>query len=892
MHISLYGVTKTYRSKNMPPVEALKGIFFELPSAGLVFILGKSGCGKSTLLNILGGLDDFDDGDVTADGVSLKTFSEKQYDEYRNKKVGFVFQENNLFDEYTVEYNVGMALELQGERDYKERVKSALKSVELEGYEKTKPNRLSGGQKQRVAIARALVKQPELLLCDEPTGALDSETGETIFGLLKQISQTTLVVVVSHDRESAEKFGDRIIELKSGQIISDRQVAAPKHDNEQIAPTLCADESQKHGKARRGGLPAKSAFKMGAGMLVASPVRLIFAFILCLITFVLFGAADTVSAYDINIAHYNTMQSCGAQNFYYSGSDWVSLSKWDVNALQQAAGQDVRLDMIYSDFGGEFNELDEDLAYRYEDYGLYANRGYAEIDEQFIKDYGFKLVEGRLPQADDEAVITLITYRNLQEFGVFDEEINDYSDIIFAEGINEEYISIGEGEEMHRFKVTGILDTNFNASVYGDGFLSTVSLGDEMKAALNSLLENGMHSILYLRKGYHDANYPPVTSLQTDGECCLTAEDFVVNGMSVNLADEQFVGSIEESSWFYRAENYDIAKSSGVIIKVISPEFLSYDYMMLQVRRFAEENWDEVADCFTADRGEDTYIEYANYILNSTIFGENEYQPGYDYDYFAGQVAKHFLAALQDGTLSLVWEDMGYNSPVPIAGVVIGGTSFGTAAEFYFSQDIFDGVCRAVHDTTGEFNACVGVVSPYTGSTEQKMHLISLTGELSDDDGEPLYALYGDASYIIGQIDNTARTLRDIFLYVCLGLVVMSVLLVMYYTSGVVREKKREIGIMRALGAKNSDIIKIFAVDNGIFAAAAIIVAAALAAVVAIILNSVLVGEFVAAVIITFGIRQVALIAAIAIFATVLGIAVPVVRLMRAKPVDIIAGRK
>lgn len=131
----------------MPPVEALKGVSFELPSAGLVFILGKSGCGKTTLLNILGGLDDFDGGDVTVNGRSFKSFTQKDYDDYRNRKVGFVFQENNLFDEYTVEYNVGMALLLQGEKDYKWRVESALKAVELERYEKIKPNRLSGGTK-------------------------------------------------------------------------------------------------------------------------------------------------------------------------------------------------------------------------------------------------------------------------------------------------------------------------------------------------------------------------------------------------------------------------------------------------------------------------------------------------------------------------------------------------------------------------------------------------------------------------------------------------------------------------------------------------------------------------------------------------------------------------
>lgn len=228
----------------MPPVEALKGVSFELPSAGLVFILGKSGCGKTTLLNILGGLDDFDGGDVTVNGRSFKSFTQKDYDDYRNRKVGFVFQENNLFDEYTVEYNVGMALSLQSVNDGDKKTYAALKAVGLEDYGKVKPNRLSGGQKQRVAIARAIVKNPQLLLCDEPTGALDSETGATIFELLKQISKNTLVVVVSHDRESAEKYGDSIIELKSGKIISDSGENNQQYCSQNaIAPAISADET-------------------------------------------------------------------------------------------------------------------------------------------------------------------------------------------------------------------------------------------------------------------------------------------------------------------------------------------------------------------------------------------------------------------------------------------------------------------------------------------------------------------------------------------------------------------------------------------------------------------------------------------------------------------------
>ena len=204
-YISIRELNKTYRAKGCAAVPALRGVSFDLPEKGMVFILGKSGCGKSTLLNVLGGLDNFDGGDVIIDGKSMKDFSAMDTDRHRNEKVGFVFQENNLLDEYTVGRNVGFAVELQSVKGGGDQVAAALKSVDLEGFADRKCNRLSGGQKQRVAIARAIVKKPEILLCDEPTGALDSDTGEEIFNLLKNISNNTLVIVVSQDRESAEK---------------------------------------------------------------------------------------------------------------------------------------------------------------------------------------------------------------------------------------------------------------------------------------------------------------------------------------------------------------------------------------------------------------------------------------------------------------------------------------------------------------------------------------------------------------------------------------------------------------------------------------------------------------------------------------------------------------
>ena len=195
---------KTYKTKKGVSVEALKGISLKFPEKGMIFLLGKSGSGKSTLLNLLGGLDKYDDGEIIIKGVSSKNFKQNHFDSYRNTYVGFIFQEYNVLEEFTVGANIALAIELQGRKATDEEISKILRQVDLDGFGDRKPNELSGGQKQRVAIARALVKNPQIIMADEPTGALDSNTGKQVFDTLKKLSEEKLVIVVSHDREFAE----------------------------------------------------------------------------------------------------------------------------------------------------------------------------------------------------------------------------------------------------------------------------------------------------------------------------------------------------------------------------------------------------------------------------------------------------------------------------------------------------------------------------------------------------------------------------------------------------------------------------------------------------------------------------------------------------------------
>lgn len=231
--LEIRNLTKTYKTK-AGEVNALCGVDIDLPGRGMVFILGRSGSGKSTLLNIIGGLDRPDGGDVVVGGESLCAMSEKELDKYRNLRVGFVFQEYNLIDSYSVGQNVSLALELQGRKAERSEIEKWLKRLELcddagRTFYDRKTSELSGGQKQRVAIARALVKNPRVILADEPSGALDSSTGEELYELLRGLSKEKLIVVVTHDLEAAKKYGDRVIEMKDGSVMRDSAplVASP-----------------------------------------------------------------------------------------------------------------------------------------------------------------------------------------------------------------------------------------------------------------------------------------------------------------------------------------------------------------------------------------------------------------------------------------------------------------------------------------------------------------------------------------------------------------------------------------------------------------------------------------------------------------------------------------
>ena len=250
-------------------VHALKGVDLQFRKSEFVSILGQSGCGKTTMLNIIGGLDQYTSGDLVINGRSTKDFKDRDWDTYRNHSIGFVFQSYNLIPHQSVLQNVEIALSLSGvsKVERRKRAIEALEQVGLGNQLKKKPGEMSGGQMQRVAIARALVNNPDIILADEPTGALDTETSVQVMDILKEVAKDRLVIMVTHNPELAEKYSSRIITMLDGNVTSDSAPLSKeeveeikKSQNEMLEARKAESKKERKKKEKKPTLSWKTSF--------------------------------------------------------------------------------------------------------------------------------------------------------------------------------------------------------------------------------------------------------------------------------------------------------------------------------------------------------------------------------------------------------------------------------------------------------------------------------------------------------------------------------------------------------------------------------------------------------------------------------------------------------
>ncbi len=605
--IEVIHLRKSYRPKRGVPVTAVDDVSIRFPQTGMVFLLGRSGSGKSTLLNLLGGLDRYDSGDIRINGVSTKEYSQADFDSYRNASVGFIFQEYNILPEFTVGANIALAIELQGRKATSEEIERILRQVDLVGYGDRRPNELSGGQSQRVAIARALVKNPKIILADEPTGALDSATGKQVFDTLKRLSETKLVVIVSHDREYSEQYADRIIELADGRVISDVEKKNTER-TEESTPVFSDGSYRVPGEYRlteedlaavneylasedrksllirvdsamsrnyhfetteqpeilgtgevnriRSHLPLARAARIAVGTLSHKKVRLVFTVLMSVIAFVLFGCVATLIGYRYEDSVTKVFREEGVKSVY----------------IQKQTKYIFSSDGDESDWIEQFNftaaELDQlrELA----DGKVYPLRCIAGLTVEAPDG------EGGSPNGDGNNPVDMLNFSDSAEFFEIDEEI------LAQLGCKLETGSLPDGSK-DEIAISKIMyEMCRNRALLGGGKIpkmsemigSTVRMSNGRELVITGIIDTGLDYMRYftaLVEAVNEFSDRTIISVAMIKALVMMSDfqyDIASNLAGKNLVGRGFVDRQPEGEFVYRGSvrgkeyyNYDFSTS-------------------------------------------------------------------------------------------------------------------------------------------------------------------------------------------------------------------------------------------------------------------------------------------------------------------------------------------
>lgn len=472
--IRFENVSKEYRSKKGGSTKALTDININLNNKGLIFIIGKSGSGKSTLLNILGGLDSKTSGKIYIDNKDIDSFKEKDFDSYRNTYIGFIFQDFNLLEEYNVFDNVMLSAKLQKKKVDKEEILNLLDRLGLKGLEYRNINELSGGQKQRVGIARALIKNPKIILADEPTGNLDSISSKETFKLLKEISKEKLVVVVSHDLENANTYADKILELQDGKAIRN-DLTIKEQDNSTFTSVSAK-------------LPFKECLHFAFTSLKSNKVKLFFTIILTMISLVFMGISVNSFLYDKGTFMAGVMRDNNEYIF--------DISKIEV----EPAGASFPFDLTNDDLNILKENINEELNPTYRLYNnnrllTFTYGDYVEPDEDFdhvpmwfnyieLKDDRILgNIKGKIPVNSNEIMVHKNVARYICKYGILDSTNNIYKPNSIDELINSnKEIMLGDNKVI----ITGIVDNDLNDDyfIYVNGFVDNAILNNDINTFL------------------------------------------------------------------------------------------------------------------------------------------------------------------------------------------------------------------------------------------------------------------------------------------------------------------------------------------------------------------------------------------------------------------------
>ncbi len=769
--LELKNIKKDYITSDTK-VTALKGINIDFRENEFVSILGPSGCGKTTLLNIIGGLDDYTKGDLIINGRSTKEYKDSDWDTYRNHNIGFVFQSYNLIPHQTVLSNVELALTLSGvsPQERRKRAIKVLEEVGLKDQINKKPNQLSGGQMQRVAIARALVNDPDILLADEPTGALDSKTSIQIMEILKKISKNKLIIMVTHNPELAEKYSSRIIKLLDGNIISDSNPYKHKEQEEQKFVTkgkksmslLTALSLSLNNLMTKKGRTFLTAF---AGSIGIIGIALILSLSSGVQNYIDSIEEDTLSTYPISIYEQT-----------------VDMSSLMISMMGMNEKKDHDFDKIYSN--NIMNNIIETMSNQIQKNDLHEFKNY--LEKSNITNYTNDIKYGYN--------ITLNIYNS------------DYSNGIIKSYPNEIFDNIGISEMMGK-----------NTMGVDSGTTTQTEVFEQLID--NEKLLKDQYTLL---SGTYPKEYNEVVLIVDENN---EISDYTLYSLGVLDAKPlketlQKILSGQESEFTSVDTNYNYNELLDIKFKLV----LSTDYYQKNGNIYIDKSTDEDHVKNLIDNGVELKITGIIKPNEERISSSNYGRVGYTkklLDYAINKTLETDIAKEQLANKDInILTGLEFNNDFDINNL--------TPEQKYYLQTLsqeqllslissmennnYDSVIKTLGIVDKEYPSSINIYPKDFDSKEQIETLIENYNKEKTDNNELDKVInYTD---IVGLMMNSVTSVVNVISYVliafvAISLVVSSIMIgIITYIS--VLERTKEIGILRAIGASKKDVSRVF----------------------------------------------------------------------------------
>jgi ABC-type lipoprotein export system ATPase subunit/ABC-type antimicrobial peptide transport system permease subunit len=856
---------KIYKSKNGGECAAVDGVSLSFSDEGFIFITGKSGSGKSTLLNLISGMDGATDGEIFIAGKSAKDFTTADYDIYRNTYVGFIFQDFSLIDSLTVGENIETAVLLQGADVEKKDVIDALEKVGLEKeYYNRRTNELSGGQKQRVAIARALIKNPKIIFADEPTGALDAETGKQIMDVFKELSKERLIIAVSHDIDNALIYGDRIIVLKDGKVVSDKtktrefDLAALKAEYQSRVDEGFETTEEEVGETKNTfkrvstKIPFRQALKIGLDNFKQKKFHFILTVFLTVCALTIFATANVMRNFDPHKASLMTYEKLNIKTLAVSNtkekedadSDLSEINSFIEETREAAAFDYPLLQKVEKDISGVMPSyrfgsavipsFDGERPKRNAVYNV-AIESFTEINGGIENFYNAKLSLGRLPTENQNAVEIIISDYTA-------ESIMFYGGRFLANEIV--YPNTGYENILNKvfefnnipFKIVGIFDTDYEETLAPHIERGELNLKEDFRAKFN--LANVYTTALTVK----DALYNRLTgSFAVPAQLCLFKDDGdensfydiqnagLVGAASIGLAFGDIIGVYGGLIVYADGVTKDTAIGKNDIV-------LPFSYISALVEN--------------PDFSDLTPSDLKNIKFKISLYDETYPPIFYDPDIIAVYDDYALAVATGSGERSVV-----------------------------MSQAKRDAVLR-------EMLTAATVFVPIDAKEKNNERLLNYL------DGNNLWYL----TYASGELKtfNTLFSfLSDLLNYVSLAMLIFVTVLIYSFISSGVKRKTREIGVLRALGARGVDIAKIFAIEGGAIFVIQTVFSVLLIFVSSSVINKILTQQFVnSLVLLSVSFSTLLLTALLGIAAIIIASILPLIRLIKMKPAEVMKARE